>query len=121
MFKRITNYEPRTTKKGFTLIEILFVVIVIAVLAAIALGRIATTTGAAKANACKSNQAIMNTQLEQYRLDNGAWPANLAVVTGSTTYFPDGAPTCPEGGTYSMDANYRTDCDVTTPVDHSLH
>ena len=109
-------------KKGFTLIEILFVVIVIAVLAAIAIGRIATTTGTAKANACKANQAIMNTQIEQYRLDNGAWPANLATVTGSTTYFPDGAPTCPSSGTYTMDGTtYRVDCDVTTPVDHSLH
>lgn len=108
-------------KRGFTLIEILFVVIVIAVLAAIALGRIATTTATAKANACKSNQAIMNTQLEQYRLDNGQWPASLATVTGSTTYFPDGAPTCPSSGSYTMDANYRTDCDVTSPVDHSLH
>lgn len=108
-------------RKGFTLIEILFVVIVIAVLAAIALGRITSSTATAKANACKANQAIMNTQIEQYRLDNGAWPASLATVTGSTTYFPDGAPTCPASGSYTMDANYRTDCDVTSPVDHSLH
>ncbi|MFH1847322.1 MAG: type II secretion system protein [Candidatus Omnitrophota bacterium] len=108
-------------KKGFTIIEVLFVVIVIAVLAAIALGRITTTTGTAKANACKSNQAIMNTQIEQYRLDNGAWPATLATVTGDTTYFPAGAPACPASGTYSMDGDtYRCDCDVTTPVDHSL-
>jgi len=108
-------------KKGFTLIEILFVVIVIAVLAAVALGRIVTSTATAKANACKANQAIMNTQIEQYRLDNGAWPASLAAVTGSTTYFPDGAPTCPSSGTYTMDANYRVDCNVASPVDHSLH
>jgi len=109
-------------KTGFTLIEILFVVIVIAILAAIAIGRISTSTGTAKASACKSNQAIINTQIEQYRLDNGDWPATLAAVTGSATYFPDGAPVCPEGGAYTMDATTkRVDCDVTTPVDHSLH
>ena len=108
-------------KRGFTLIEVLFVVIVIAILAAVAMGRIVTTTATAEANACKANQATMNAMLEQYRLNNGAWPANLATVTGSTTYFPDGAPTCPSDGTYSMDGNYRTDCDETTPVDHSLH
>lgn len=107
--------------KAFTLIEILFVVIVIAVLAAIALGRIATTTATAKANACKANQAIMNTQIEQYRLENGAWPSALSDVTGDTDYFPDGEPECPSGGTYSMDANHRVDCDVTSPEDHSLH
>ncbi|MFH1776088.1 MAG: prepilin-type N-terminal cleavage/methylation domain-containing protein [Candidatus Omnitrophota bacterium] len=108
-------------RKGFTLIEVLFVVIIIAVLAAIALGRITTTTATAKANACKANQSIMNTQIEQYRLDTGSWPSGISDVTGSTTYFPDGAPTCPESGTYSMDAvTYRTDCDVATPADHSL-
>lgn len=109
-------------KRGFTLIEILFVVIVIAVIAAIALGRIVTTTATARGNACKANQAIMNMQIEQYRLNNGTWPATLATVTGSTTYFPDGTPVCPSAGTYSMDgATYRTDCDVASPVDHSLH
>lgn len=112
----------RITKKGFTLIEILFVVIIIAVLAAVAIGRIATTTATAKANACKANQAIMNAQIEQYRLDNGTWPATLATVTGSAAYFPDGAPACPADGAYTMNGTtYRTDCDVTTPVEHSLH
>ena len=62
----------RRNKKGFTLIEILFVVIVIAILAAIAIPRIVTTTATAKQNACWANIAIMNTQIEQYRLDNGS-------------------------------------------------
>ena len=102
-------------KKGFTLIEILFVVIVIAILAAIAIPRIVTSTGTAKTNACKANQAIMNTQIEQYRLDNGSWPSALTTVTNSTTYFPDGAPTCPEGAfaNYSMNGTtYRVSCNT---------
>jgi len=109
-------------KKGFTLIEVLFVVIVIAVIAAIALGRITTTTAVAKANACKANQSMMNLQIEQYRLDTGDWPATLVTVTQDTDYFPDGEPECPSGGAYTMSGTtYRTDCDVTTPEDHSLH
>lgn len=111
--------------RGFTLIEILFVVIIIAVLASITLIRIATTSGQAKANACKANQAIINTQIEQYMLDTGSYPADADAFTAllaNTTYFPDGPPTCPEGGTYSMDTDtHRCDCDVTSPVDHSLH
>lgn len=109
-------------KKGFTLIEVLFVVIVIAIIAAIALGRITTTTANAKANACKANQAIMNMQIEQYRLNNGTWPGTLATVTGDTDYFPDGEPVCPSAGTYSMNGTtHRVDCDVASPVDHTLH
>ncbi|MFH1395283.1 MAG: prepilin-type N-terminal cleavage/methylation domain-containing protein [Candidatus Omnitrophota bacterium] len=109
-------------KKGFTLIEVLFVVIVIAILAAIALGRITTSTAMAKANACKANQSIMNLQIEQYRLDNDDWPATLVTVTQDTDYFPDGEPECPSGGTYSMNGTtHRVDCSITSPVDHSLH
>ena len=109
-------------KRGFALIEILFVVIVLAVLAAIAIGRITTNTATAKANACKLNQAVMNNMIEQYNLDNGSWPSALTDVTGDASYFPDGAPVCPSGGGYSMDATtHRTDCDVASPVDHSLH
>ncbi|MFH0731525.1 MAG: prepilin-type N-terminal cleavage/methylation domain-containing protein [Candidatus Omnitrophota bacterium] len=98
-------------KRAFTLIEILFVIIVIAVLAAIAIPRIVTSTATAKTNACLANQSIMDTQIEQYHMDTGNWPGTLATVTGNTSYFPDGAPTCPESGTYSMNGTtYRTSC-----------
>jgi len=107
---------------GFTLIEILFVIIVIAIIAAIALGRISTTTAVAKANACKANQSVMNLQIEQYRLNVGDWPGSLVTVTQDTDYFPDGEPECPSGGNYTMNGTtYRVDCDVTSPEEHSLH
>lgn len=108
-------------RNSFTLIEILFVVIILAIIAAMAMGRITTSSATAKTNVCKSNQATMNLMIEQYSLDNDAWPATLATVTGSTAYFPDGAPVCPKAGTYSMDGTtYRTDCSIASP-DHSLH
>jgi len=102
-------------RKGFTLIEILFVVIVIAVLAAVALGRIATTTTTARTNACSANQAIMNTMIEQYRLDVGDNPSAIGDVTDDTTYFPDGAPACPSGtsANYGMGTTtYRVNCNT---------
>ena len=82
-------------RKGVTLIELLIVVLILAALAAIAIPRISQSATSAKANACKTNVDVINSAIEMYNADTGGYPANLAVVTGSTTYFPDGAPVCP--------------------------
>ncbi len=49
----------------------------------------------AKAQSCSSNIYVMNSAIEQYYNNNGAYPADLPDVTQNTTYFPDGEPICP--------------------------
>ncbi len=110
-------------KKGFTLIEILFVIIVIAILAAIAIMRITTTMATARASTCNANEAIINTQIEQFQLDTAAYPADaaaLAALLANTTYFPGGVPVCPDAGTYvyTVPPIARVDCDFAGPPAH---
>lgn len=108
-------------KDGFTLIEILFVIIVIAILAAIAIMRITTTTATARANTCDANEAVINTQLEQYMLDTGNYPADQTAFNtflNNTTYFPGGRPMCPlnvgNSQNYVYDTTtYRSACNTT--------
>jgi prepilin-type N-terminal cleavage/methylation domain-containing protein len=93
------------SKKGFTLIEILFVVVVIAILAAVVLPRLTTTALDAKISANKANKANINTQVERWYFNNGSWPANdLNDIAVDNDYFPDGIPVCPvENGAYTLD------------------
>lgn len=100
------------SKKGLTLIELLVVVIILGALVAIAVPRMSSSSTTARQRACQSNQDTMNTQIELYYLNNDGWPATLAAVTGDPNYFPDGAPSCPSNGTYSLDAGtHRVSCD----------
>lgn len=85
----------KTKRMGVTLIELLIVVLILAALAAIAIPRISQSAQNAKLNACSTNVDVINSSIEMYNADNSGYPATLDVVTGSTTYFPDGPPICP--------------------------
>ncbi|MDO8301623.1 MAG: prepilin-type N-terminal cleavage/methylation domain-containing protein [Sedimentisphaerales bacterium] len=81
-------------KKGFTLVELLIVVLILAALAAIAVPRMVASADTAKVNACKTNIALINTQIELYTANTGAAPASVAALLATPAYFPDGATGC---------------------------
>lgn len=86
-------------KKGFTLVELLVVVLILGALAAIAIPRISQSAEKAKINACKTNVDLINSQIELHYANTGSWPADLAAIADNVDYFPDGAPECPYDGT----------------------
>jgi len=86
--------------KGFTLVELLIVVLILGALAAIAVPRIIGGSKSAKINACKTNVDVINSQIELYYANEDAWPTALTDVTQNTSYFPDGEPNCPFGTPY---------------------
>jgi len=90
---------------GFSLMELLAVVTILGIIAALVLPRIVVSNDQAKEKACLHNRAEINISVEEYYIHNGAWPANnLSDIGADINYFPGGLPTCPvSGNAYTVD------------------
>lgn len=89
-------------RKGFTLVELLLVVLIISVLASIVVPRLTGAADKASKAKCDANWANLIRALELYAVNNnGTYPADQdafdADILNSSAYFPHGAPECPFG------------------------
>jgi general secretion pathway protein G len=65
-------------RKGFTLVEVLVVVVVIAILAAVVLPKFINSGLRGKESALRADLKLMRNAIEMFHNDTDAWPASLA-------------------------------------------
>jgi prepilin-type N-terminal cleavage/methylation domain-containing protein len=96
----------KSKRSGFSLMELLAVVTILGIIAAIIVPRVTVSSDTAKAKVNAHNKATINAAVERWYIENGSWPANdLSDIGADTDYFPDGIPTNPtDGSAYSLDA-----------------
>lgn len=82
-------------EKGFTLIEMLIVMLIITVLIALAIPNVAKQTSAVDDKGCKAFVQMVQGQVEAYRMDEKAVPALEDLVTEG--YLKSGETSCPNG------------------------
>lgn len=70
----------RSAAGGFTLVEIMLVVIIIGVLAAMVVPRFAGRTEQAKVARAKADLAALGLALDMYELDMGKYPGEIAAL-----------------------------------------
>src|SRR5215831_11540985 len=106
--------KVRTSKKsGFTLVEIMIVVAIIGLLAAIAIPNFVKARTTSQQNACINNLRQLDGAVQQYALENKLPSTGTYTLVALKPYIKldstQNIPGCPAGGSYSAGA------DVTTP------
>jgi general secretion pathway protein G len=101
-----SNYHKRG---GFSLMELLAVVTILGIIAAIIVPRVSVSSDTAKEKVNAHNKATINAAVERYYIEQGDWPAaDLSDIGADEDYFPDGIPENPvSGGAYTLGDDHR--------------
>jgi len=94
-------------KSGFTLVEIMIVVLIIGILMAIAVPNFIKARENSRRNSCVANLKEIDGAKEQYAMDNklatGDNTITMALLTGANGYLKS-TPSCPSSGAYTINA-----------------
>jgi prepilin-type N-terminal cleavage/methylation domain-containing protein len=116
------QYRNRA-KRGFSLVELLAVVLVLAVLAAVAVPLYISQRKSAAGRACKANIAAISSAASAYALRTGSYPATGAAAWSAALVGANEGlakwPACPLGGAYTCTTNADGSAQIACPNDGS--
>jgi len=88
----LTNTKDVSSQKGFTIVELLIVVVIIGILAAIVLVAYNGLTNRARLASSQETASTLAKKAESYNAENGSYPQTFAALSGAaatTSYFVD--------------------------------
>src|SRR5215813_12204868 len=98
------RHSNRRTRRGFTLIELVVVVLILAILMAVSIPLYLSAVADSQKKTCRANMQTIANAVQAARIKGNTADYSSFVGSVSTTLEPDlqAVPLCPSAGTYSI-------------------
>ncbi|MGZ4691434.1 MAG: type II secretion system protein [Acidimicrobiia bacterium] len=105
-------------EKGFTLVELLVVIVILGILAAVVVFAVGGSTDKAQKSSCAAEHSAVASAVEAYRASVGSYPGSIDSLTSGGDKFLRDAPSwygTSGGGTLTYANDGATKCAAVTP------
>ena len=92
-----TKIAPRPQQLGFTLIEVMVVIVILAIMAGLVVPKVVGQGDKARVKTTETALATTSNAIDMFKVDNGRYPTTQEGLNALTTP-PQGAKNFPEGG-----------------------
>ena len=107
--------NKKTLRKGFSLVELVVVVLILGIIAAVAAPKMFNTANDARTNSTKQSLVVVRDAIELYKSQTGNYPLAASLATDLKPYLKGPFPAVQMGAHKNADVVVTTQTTITTP------